>query len=105
MIGNGSWALVVSLGAVSSGPGEPIDRRARRRAETRTRLSDAAQTMVALQGVDATQINDITEAADVGFGSFYDYFDGKDAIVAAVMARPWRYRRQLAIRTAATNAR
>ncbi len=35
--------------------------------------------------VDATRINEITEAADVGFGSFYNHFASKDAIVDAVV--------------------
>jgi AcrR family transcriptional regulator len=45
----------------------------------------AARTLFALHGVDATRINEITEQADVGFGSFYNYFDSKEAIVAAVL--------------------
>jgi AcrR family transcriptional regulator len=63
----------------------PVDRQARRRERTRTRLVDAARLVFARQGVDATRINDITEEADVGFGSFYNHFDSKDAIVAAVV--------------------
>lgn len=62
-----------------------IDRRARRRAATRAKLVEAARTTFARQGVDATRINEITEEADVGFGSFYNYFDSKEAIVAAVV--------------------
>ncbi len=61
------------------------DRRARRRAETRGRLIDAARVTFARQGIDATRINEITDEADVGFGSFYNYFDSKEAIVAAVV--------------------
>jgi AcrR family transcriptional regulator len=63
------------------------DRQARRRAETRTRLIDAARTVFARQGVDAARINEITEEADVGFGSFYNYFDSKEAVVVAVVER------------------
>lgn len=59
-------------------------RRDRRKAETRSKLIAAARELFATAGVDATRINEITEAADVGFGSFYNHFDGKDAIVAAV---------------------
>jgi AcrR family transcriptional regulator len=61
------------------------DRRTRRRAETRARLIEAARATFARQGIDATRINEITDAADVGFGSFYNYFQGKDDIVAAVV--------------------
>jgi AcrR family transcriptional regulator len=67
--------------SISSG----TDRRARRRAETRGRLIEAARVTLARQGIDATRINEITDAADVGFGSFYNYFDSKEAIVAAVV--------------------
>jgi AcrR family transcriptional regulator len=62
-----------------------VDRRARRRAETRAKLIEAARVTFARQGVDATRINEITDEADLGFGSFYNYFDSKDAIVAAVV--------------------
>lgn len=64
--------------------GQPVDRRARRKAETRSKLLEAARTVFAQRGIDATRINEITDAADVGFGSFYNYFDSKDAIIAAV---------------------
>lgn len=62
----------------------PPGRRARQRAATRSRLLDAARTLFAEQGVDATRINEITEKADVGFGSFYNHFESKDAILEAV---------------------
>jgi AcrR family transcriptional regulator len=60
-------------------------RGARRREQTRTRLLGAARELFARQGIDATRIQEITEAADVGFGSFYNHFADKDAIVAAVL--------------------
>lgn len=60
-------------------------RRERRKAETRARLLGAARELFAVRGVDATRINEITEAADVGFGSFYNHFASKDAIVDAVV--------------------
>jgi AcrR family transcriptional regulator len=63
----------------------PTDRRARRKAQTRERLVVAARAMFARQGIDATRINEITEEADVGFGSFYNYFESKGAIVDAVL--------------------
>jgi len=64
---------------------ETTTRRDRRRQETRTRLVGAARELFADQGVDATRINAITERADVGFGSFYNHFADKDAIVEAVL--------------------
>jgi AcrR family transcriptional regulator len=62
-----------------------IARGARRRLRTRERLLDAAQRVMARKGVDATTIAEITEAADVGFGSFYNHFASKDDIVAALV--------------------
>jgi AcrR family transcriptional regulator len=60
-------------------------RGARRRAQTRARLLGAARELFARHGVEATRINEITELADVGFGSFYNHFSDKDEIVEAVL--------------------
>jgi AcrR family transcriptional regulator len=64
----------------------PQSRQDRRRARTRARLVAAAGALFARQGVDNTRINEITEEADVGFGSFYNHFASKEAIVEAVLA-------------------
>ena len=40
---------------------------------------------MAKKGMEGVAINEITEAADVGFGSFYNHFESKEAIYAAVM--------------------
>ena len=60
-------------------------RQQRRRAKTRSSLVTAAGSLFARQGVDATAIAEITEAADVGFGSFYNHFDSKEEIAEAVL--------------------
>jgi AcrR family transcriptional regulator len=67
-------------------PGSFPDRRARRRATTRQSLIDAARRLFAARGVENTRINEITDEADVGFGSFYNHFDSKDAIIGAVLS-------------------
>src|SRR5690349_4592140 len=64
----------------------PPDRHARRREQTRRRLVEAARVLFSRQGIDNTRINEITDEADVGFGSFYNHFESKDAIVEAVLA-------------------
>jgi AcrR family transcriptional regulator len=64
---------------------EPIGRHTRRREQTRAKLITAARTLFARQGVDNTRINEITDEADVGFGSFYNHFESKEAIVEAVL--------------------
>jgi len=60
-------------------------RLARRRAETRVRLLNAAFELVGEKGMDGVTINEITDAADVGFGSFYNHFDSKEGIFAALV--------------------
>src|SRR5919198_3507999 len=62
------------------------DRHARRREATRTKLIEATKTLIARQGVDKIRIQEITEEADVGFGSFYNHFPSKEAIVETVLA-------------------
>ena len=60
-------------------------RGARRRSETRARLVWAARELMARKGIGATSIQEITDTADVGFGSFYNHFTSKEAIAEAVM--------------------
>ena len=74
-----------ALSSVQSSDAPQPDRHARRREQTRRQLLAAARTLFARQGVDNTRINEITEEADVGFGSFYNHFESKEAIVEAVL--------------------
>jgi len=62
-------------------------RGARRKRETREKLVLSAFRLIAERGVDAVAINEITEAADVGFGSFYNHFPSKEAIYEEVFRR------------------
>jgi AcrR family transcriptional regulator len=64
----------------------PVGRRDRRRERTRSRLTGAARTLIAEKGVAGLRIADITEVADVGRGSFYNYFESKDDVVEAVVS-------------------
>ena len=57
----------------------------RRRQETRAKLIHAAHELMGRNGIDATTIQEITDSADVGFGSFYNHFESKTAIVQAIM--------------------
>jgi AcrR family transcriptional regulator len=45
----------------------------------------AARDLMARKGIGATSIQEITDTADVGFGSFYNHFPSKEAIADAVM--------------------
>jgi AcrR family transcriptional regulator len=53
-------------------------RRERRRAEVRERLFQAALALFNERGFQATTVKDITEAADVGKGTFFNYFRSKE---------------------------
>ncbi|WP_321945875.1 helix-turn-helix domain-containing protein [Paraburkholderia sp. J10-1] len=64
---------------------ERSPRLVRRRRETRARLLNAAFGLVAKKGMDSVTINEITDAADVGFGSFYNHFDSKEGLFTALI--------------------
>ncbi|KXU84281.1 TetR family transcriptional regulator [Paraburkholderia monticola] len=57
----------------------------RRKHETRVRLLDAAFGLIAKKGMDGVTINEITDLADVGFGSFYNHFDSKEGLFTALV--------------------
>jgi AcrR family transcriptional regulator len=59
------------------------DRRQRRSAEIRQRLFRAALTLFAKKGFTDTTVQDITEAADLGKGTFFNHFPSKDHILIA----------------------
>jgi AcrR family transcriptional regulator len=82
------------LGATAGGAGmaEPVSapvsaasaprasRLDRRKARTRQALIDAAVRLIGEGRGDRASIQEITEAADIGFGSFYNHFDSKEQL-------------------------
>lgn len=52
---------------------------------TRGKLLRAGYRLFAERGKDVVSVNDITDAADVGFGSFYNHFASKDAFHDALV--------------------
>jgi AcrR family transcriptional regulator len=60
----------------------PGNRRERRRIETRERIYRAALEIFARRGYLDTTVEDITEAADVGKGTFFNYFPTKEHVLA-----------------------
>lgn len=63
---------------------KPAGRRERRRAETRERLYQTAMKLFAERGFFDTSTEAITEAADVGQGTFFNYFPTKDHVLIAL---------------------
>jgi AcrR family transcriptional regulator len=59
-------------------------RRERRRAETRQRLLLAALRLFRQRGFAATTVEQITETADLGKGTFFNYFPSKEHILGAL---------------------
>jgi AcrR family transcriptional regulator len=58
-------------------------RRERRRAETAKRILDTAMRLFMEQGYASTTVEAITEAADIGKGTFFNYFPSKEHLVIA----------------------
>ena len=59
-------------------------RRERRAAETRLRLFRCALQLIAERGFPNVTVEDITEAADVGKGTFFNYFATKDHVLGVM---------------------
>jgi len=61
---------------------EPVapNRLDRRKAKTRQALIDAAVRLIAEGRGERSSIQEITEAADIGFGSFYNHFSSKEEL-------------------------
>ncbi len=61
-----------------------MGRRERRAAETRLRLFRCALQLFAERGFPNVTVEDITEAADVGKGTFFNYFESKDHVLGVM---------------------
>ncbi|MEV4087105.1 TetR/AcrR family transcriptional regulator [Nonomuraea fuscirosea] len=71
---------------MSSARANTGSRTEKRKAQTRQKLIGAARAMLADGTVQQASIQDITEAADVGFGSFYNHFTSKSELFEAAVA-------------------
>lgn len=49
-------------------------------------MTVVARAVIAEKGVGGLRVSDVTERADVAFGSFYTYFDSKAEVIEAVIA-------------------
>ena len=61
-----------------------MGRRERRAAETRLRLFRCALQLFAKRGFPNVTVEDITEAADVGKGTFFNYFESKEHVLGVM---------------------
>jgi len=62
----------------------PMGRRERRAAETRVRLFRSALQLFSERGFPNVTVEDITQAADVGKGTFFNYFESKDHVLGVM---------------------
>ena len=69
---------------MSNAAEQQTNRLDRRKARTRAALIRAAQTLIA-EGRTNVPIMEITEAADVGMGSFYNHFETKEQLFEAAV--------------------
>ena len=66
-------------------PAVPGSRLERRKAQTRAALVAAARDLLRTRDPAEVSIQEITDAADVGFGSFYNHFSAKQDLFDAAM--------------------
>ncbi|MEW6324430.1 MAG: TetR/AcrR family transcriptional regulator [Nitrospirota bacterium] len=60
---------------------------ARGHSATKEKLLDAAQRLMLAKGYEATTVDDICQAAGLTKGSFFHYFDNKEALGKAALTR------------------
>src|SRR6266436_4339233 len=57
--------------------------------ETRSRLLERGADLICSRGFNATGVQEITAAAGVPKGSFYNYFDSKEAFAVEILTEYW----------------
>jgi AcrR family transcriptional regulator len=78
--------MIISHKKQIAAPAPPLaeGRRQRRAIETRMRLFRCALALIAEHGLHNVTVEDITEAADVGKGTFFNYFETKDHVLGVM---------------------
>jgi AcrR family transcriptional regulator len=59
-----------------------LTRRERKKEETRRRIFETAIALFREKGFEQTTVDEITEKADVGRGTFFNYFPRKESVLA-----------------------
>lgn len=67
-----------------------LSRRERKKQETYERLYNTALHLFQIQGYETTSIEQITQRADVGKGTFYNYFESKEAVALEFSRRRYQ---------------
>ncbi len=65
----------------------PVGRRERRRQETSEKLFVAAMELFSSKGFAHTKVEDITQRADVGKGTFFNYFPSKEHVLGYLVSK------------------
>jgi AcrR family transcriptional regulator len=73
----------LSLPAAASAGARHLTRRERHSAAVRQRLFDAAMRLFAQRGFQNITVEEITQAADVGKGTFFNYFPSKEELLTS----------------------
>jgi len=81
--------MVIRHKSDSSDASAPVEtgRRQRRREETTEKLFTAAMELFSRKGFTQTTVEEITQAADVGKGTFFNYFPSKEHVLGYFVAR------------------
>ena len=77
-------ALIEALAAEDLPHMKGMGRRERKAAETRLKLFRSALQLFAERGFQNVTVEDITEAADFGKGTFFNYFKSKDQVLSVM---------------------
>lgn len=67
----------------------PEGRRAFRKATVKTRILTVAREAFIVKGINDTDLMDIAQRAGIGRATLYRYFDGKEALLAALLEEDW----------------
>jgi AcrR family transcriptional regulator len=73
------------ISTISGSSEKEVTRQGKKVRTTRRRLLKAAKQLFAEKGIDLTTIDDITQRADVGKGTFYYHFSDKNEVIAELI--------------------
>ena len=66
---------------------DKISRREMKKIQSRKAILDSAASLFQSRGLEDVAIADIMSGADLGIGTFYNYFDSKDDVLMELLGR------------------